>query len=56
MNLVPVLREAGAGLACLVLLVELAVGTWGHRAIRRWWYGWALGLSGGAILLAAWLR
>jgi hypothetical protein len=55
-NLIPILREAGAGLACFVLLVELVGGTAGHRALRRWWYGWALGLSASAILLTAWLR
>ena len=56
MNLILVLCDAAAWLACVVLLIAVIGSTRGRRTLRRRWYGWVVSLAIGGILVAAWVR
>ena len=57
MNLILVLRDAAAWLACVVLLIAVVGGpSRGSRALRCRAYGWAVSLAVGGVLVAAWVR
>ena len=56
MNLILVLRDAVAWLACVVLVVAVIGSTRGRHDLRRRWYGWVVSLAIGGILVAAWVR